>query len=154
MILVKKTNVFNGEKMNEQQPQWQPISMLPVFTDMVDGMLAASEEQLSSMRLAVDKPHVLDDATLNRVIELYDEQLKDHWLFEEQFARWKKDNLSVEEDKEINRLTEQSSKLKDTNEEILRIAHSVEHATIDKILDMDEAELAIAVLSGKIKPPI
>ena len=128
--------------------------MLPVFTDMVDGMLAASIEQLSNMRLAVDKPHVLDDATLNRVIEQYDVQLKDHWLFEEQFARWKMDNLSVEEDKEISRLTEQSSKLKDTNEEILRIAHSVEHATIDKIVDMDEAELAIAVLSGKIKPPL
>ena len=139
--------------MDEQQPQWQPLSMLPVFSDMVDGMLEASAEQLNNMRLAADKPHVLDDATLNLVIEQYDEQLKDHWLFEEQFARWKKDNLSDEKEKEINRLTEQSSKLKDTNEEILRIAHSVEHATIDRILDMDEAELAIAVLSGKMKPP-
>ncbi|MGI9292523.1 MAG: hypothetical protein ACR2PS_00955 [Pseudomonadales bacterium] len=110
-------------------------------------------ERLSNMRLAVDKPHVLDNATLNRVIEQYDEQLKDHWLFEEQFTRWKKGNLSDEEEKEIDRLKKQSSKLKDTNEEILRIAHSVEHATIDKILDTDDAELAMAVLSGKIKPP-
>lgn len=139
--------------MNTQQPQWQPISMLPVFTDMVDGMLEASIEQLSNIRLAVDKPHVLDDAILNRVIEQYSEQLEDHRLFEEQFARWKNDNVSDAEQKEIDRLIIQSSKLKRTNEEILRIAHSVGHATIDKIMDMDDAELALAVLSGKIKPP-
>jgi hypothetical protein len=29
----------------DKQPQWQPISMLPVFTDMIDGMLDASQEQ-------------------------------------------------------------------------------------------------------------
>ncbi|MGI9284857.1 MAG: hypothetical protein ACR2P1_05680 [Pseudomonadales bacterium] len=139
--------------MNEQQPQWQPISMLPVFTDMVDGMLASSVEQLSNMQLAVDKPNVLDDATLNRLIEQFDEQLRDHWLFEEQFARWRKGNLSDEEERELDRLIMQSSKLKDTNEEILRIAHNMEHATIDKIMELDDAELALAVLSGKVKPP-
>ncbi len=139
--------------MNEQQPQWQPISMLPVFTDMVDGMLESSVEQLRNMRIAVDKPHVLDDAILSRVIEQYEKQLEDHWLFEEQFARWKNDNLRFSEEKEVDRLIRQSAKLRHTNEEILKIAHSVEHATIDKILDMDDAELGMAVLSGKIKPP-
>jgi len=39
------------------------------------------------------------------------------------------------------------------NEEILKIAQSIKHETIDQILAMDEIELAIAVLSGKIKMP-
>jgi hypothetical protein len=34
--------------------------------------------------------------------------------------------------------------LKDVNEEILKITHSIKHETIDQILAMDEIELAIA----------
>lgn len=139
--------------MKTQQPQWQPISMLPVFTDMIDGMLEAALAQLENLRRAADTPHVLDDATLNRVIELHDNQLKDHWLFEEQFARWKRERLSNAQAKEVDRLTNQSSKLKGTNEEILEIVHRLGESTIDKIMAMDEVELALAVLSGKLKPP-
>lgn len=102
--------------MTTEQPQWQPISMLPVFTDMIDGMLEASLEQLDNMRLAVEKPHVMDDATMTRVFKLYSEQLEDHWLFEQQFARWSKDPLSEDQRIEIERLTRQANTLKATNE--------------------------------------
>ncbi len=67
--------------MGDQQIQWHPISMLPTFTFMVDGMLEESLVQLSNMRRVVDKPHVLDDATLNRVFDLYDKQLDDQRYF-------------------------------------------------------------------------
>ena len=143
-----------NQEMGDQQIQWQPISMLPTFTFMVDGMLEESLVQLDNIRKAVDKPHVLDDATLNRVFDLYDKQLDDQRFFVEQFFRWKQGNLSDAERKEVDRLTKQSATLKDVNEEILQIAHSIKHETIDKILAMDEVELAIAVLSGKIKLPV
>jgi len=139
--------------MSEQQPQWQPLSMLPTFTDMVDGMLESSQEQLATMRQVVHKPQVLDDATLNRVTALYNEQLDDHWLFEEQFARWKKDDLSGKEAREVDRLIVQSATLKRVNEEILSIADSIKHLTIDTILAMDDTELAMNVLTGKMNPP-
>ena len=137
----------------DQQIQWHPISMLPTFTFMVDGMLEESLVQLSNMRGVVDKPHVLDDATLNRVFDLYDKQLDDQRYFVEQFSRWKQGHLSNAEAKEVDRLIKQSATLKDVNEEILKIAHSIKHETIDQILAMDDVELAIAVLSGKIKMP-
>jgi len=73
--------------MDDQQVQWHPISMLPTFAFMVDGMLEESLVQLSNMRGVVDKPHVLDDATLNRVFDLYDKQLDDQRYFVEQFSR-------------------------------------------------------------------
>ena len=139
--------------MGDQQIQWHPISMLPTFTFMVDGMLEESLVQLSNMRGVVDKPHVLDDATLNRVFDLYDKQLDDQRYFVEQFSRWKQGHLSNAEAKEVDRLIKQSATLKDVNEEILKIAHSIKHETIDQILAMDDVELAIAVLSGKIKMP-
>ena len=139
--------------MSNQQPQWQPVSLLPVFTDMVDGMLESSVEQLSYMQLVMEKRHVLDDATLDRIITLYSNQLENHWLFEEQFTRWKQGNLCDAEEVEIDRLVKQSSKLKEVNEEILKLARSFEHVTIDKIMAMDEIDLTEAMLSGKIKPP-
>ena len=69
--------------MSNQQSQWQPISMLPVFTDMVGSMLESSIEQLDHMRSVMDKPHVLDDAPTDRIIALYSNQFEEHWLFEE-----------------------------------------------------------------------
>lgn len=140
--------------MSEQQPNWQPITMLPVFTEMISGMLETSTEQLGYMQLAFDKPHVLDDATLHRVIEQYSEQLNDHWLFEEQFTRWQREDLRPAEAREVIRLIKQIAQLKECNEAILKIACSIEHATIDKILEMDEFELLAALSSGKLKPPM
>lgn len=139
--------------MTKEQPTWQPIGMLPVFTGMVDGMLDASLDQLRNLQRAVEKPHVLDDETLTAVIEQYTQQLEDHWLFEEQFARWKRSALKADQEREVERLIGQLKKLKKTNEDILKLARSVEHATIDKIMAMDPIELLDAVLSGKIKPP-
>lgn len=140
--------------LGEQQIQWQPTSALPTFTFMVDGMLEESLVQLDNMRQVVDRPHVLDDVTLNRVFELYNNQLDDQRFFDEQFTRWQQGDLSDAEAKEIDRLVKQSAKLKAVNEEILKIAHSIKHETIDQILAIDEFELLAALLSGKIKPPI
>ncbi|MDQ5768647.1 hypothetical protein [Thiothrix subterranea] len=136
------------------QPQWQPISMLPVFTDMIDGMLESSLEQLQNMQAVKDKPHVLDDSILGRVIALYSEQLQNHGAFQEQFNRWKKTGLCATDLAEVERLIQQLAKLKTANETILGIAKSISHATIDKIMAMDDAELAVAFLSGKLKRPI
>ena len=137
----------------DKQPQWQPISMLAVFTDMIDGMLEASQEQLANMQMVRQKPHVMDDATLQRVVELYSNQLEDHWLFEEQFSRWLQGNLTPEETRETERLMAQAAKLKSSNEQILQIADEVKHSTIDSILGMDDIELMEALASGKLKPP-
>jgi hypothetical protein len=43
--------------------------------------------------------------------------------------------------------------VKPLNEGILKIVSAIEHATIDKIMAMEDGELALAVLFGKIKPP-
>jgi hypothetical protein len=138
----------------DNQPQWQPISLLPVFNDMIDGMLDASQEQLANMQLVSEKPHVMDDATLQRVVELYSKQLEDQWLFEEQCSRWLRESLNPGEIREIERLIVHAAKLRASNEQILQIADRIRHSTIDSILGMDEFELMEALASGKLKPPI
>lgn len=128
--------------------------MLPVFTEMVDDMLESSQEQLSNLKLVVDRPHVLDDVTLGRIFKLYTEQLEDQWLFEQQFTRWKKESLDSGALQEVNRLALQAVRLKETNEKILALAKEIAPGTIDKILSMDDLELGMAVLTGQIKPPL
>ncbi len=139
--------------MTHEQPQFHPISMLPIYTEMIDGMMESAVEQLASMRLVADKPHILDDETVERFITLHTEQLEDHWILEEQLARWRRSELNMQERTTVNRLTELLPQLKEHNEQILKKNKKVGHATINKILAMDDGELGLAVLTGKIKPP-
>ncbi len=135
------------------EPQWQPISMLPVFTEMVDGMLHESVVQLNNLTQIKDKPHILDDETLQRIFKLYTDQLEDHWLFTQQFKRWLSEDITPQERHEVERLNQQSQKLEQTNKQILELARSFEHATIDKIMEMKDGELTVAMMTGEIKPP-
>ena len=67
-----------------EQPDWQPISRLPLIGSMIDGMLQDAEEHYQTLLQAVPKPHVLDDYTVGRVFEVFGSQKDDLWLFEEQ----------------------------------------------------------------------
>ena len=86
----------------QQQPQWRHISDLPVFTELVDGMLESAEEQLATLQECEHRPSVLDDRTLKRFVVLHTEQCDDHWLYEQQFARWKRGALSDSQAREVN----------------------------------------------------
>ena len=141
------------KEMKYAKPQWQDLSMLPVFNHMIDGMLEASIEQLETLYPVMDKPHILDDDTVNRIITLYTDELNNQWIFQEQFKRWKDEIMSPKQAQEVNRLIRLLPKLKTNSEKILKLVRSIEHNTIDKILAMDEGELIDSVISGKIKPP-
>ena len=60
-------------------------------------------------------------------------------MYEQQFARWKREAFSDSRAREINRLIEQSVKLKSTNETILTLAEKITPCTIDKIMAMDDS---------------
>lgn len=140
--------------MKGQQPQWNPVSMLPEFTEMVDGMLGAALEQLATLQTCVDRPGVLDDHTLNRFIVLHTEQLDDHWLYEEQFARWKRGTLDQVEAKEVNRLIDQTTRLKTTNEKILALAEQLAPYTIESKRTMTDSKIESArkLLASGVPP--
>jgi hypothetical protein len=57
-----------------QGVQWQPITQLPLFIQMVDGLLAEVEAFHDTLAEAGGKPQALDDATLNRVEQQYQER--------------------------------------------------------------------------------
>jgi hypothetical protein len=68
-------------------PHWQAIAKLPLIASMIDGMLSSAEEQHQTLQKARPRPHVLDDYTVGRVVEVFTTQQSDLWLFEEQLGR-------------------------------------------------------------------
>jgi len=69
-----------------EQPDWQPISRLPLIGSMIAGMLQDAEEHYQTLLQAAPKPHVPDDYTVGRVFEVFGRQKDDLWLFEEQLG--------------------------------------------------------------------
>lgn len=139
--------------MESRERNWHNIEMLAVFTEMVDGMLESALEQKESLQQVKHKPHILDDETVQRIITLYSERIEDRWLIKSQLDRWLSENITSAQKAEVNRLLKSLKIMAIEDPKILEIARSIEHGAIDKILDMDDAELGMSVLSGKIKSP-
>ena len=55
------------------EPSFQPLSMLPVFSKLIDEMLSAALENHKSLTKAAPTPSVLDDDTVSRVIKVFTE---------------------------------------------------------------------------------
>ena len=134
-------------------PIWRPVSFLATYTQMIDGTLREAEDQLELLEQARPRPHVLDDATVNRVIRCYSESATYIPLYREQLTRWELLELTTEQRSGVERLKTQVDALSDVLDAILSLADKLKGNTIDAILRKDEAELAVDVLTGKIPPP-
>lgn len=134
-------------------PTWQPISKLPLIAWAIDGMAESAEEQLADLRQVETRPHVLDLPTVDRVIQVYTEQQGDLWLYREQLTRWGKLALTEVQRAEMARLEQRLATLGAHIEAILALAQQVRPYTIESILAKSDVELALDVLTGKIRPP-
>jgi len=123
-----------------------------VIARLIRETLKDTEEQYQTLLEAEDKPHVLDDALVDRVARLYTVQAEDVGLFEEQLARWRKEDLTPQQEQEIGRLNEQIRQLSEVGAKILSLAEELKHGTIDSILRKSDVELGLEVLLGKRKP--
>ncbi len=137
--------------MERTTPNWQPITALPTIASLIDGMLHETEVQYETLLKAKDRPHVLDDATVARVVEVYTKQSDDHWLFDEQLTRWDKSKLSPPQRKEVARLRKQVERLRGVCTSILDLAAELKTGTIEQVLAKSDLELTMDVLAGKRK---
>lgn len=133
------------------RPNWQPISMLPTISGIIDGELADADEHYATLLQVRDKPHVLDDVTVERSIKLHTEQLEFTCVFREQLDRWYRTDLTNHDREEIDRLSIQLERLRKVLTNILALADELKEGTIDKILAKSDLELGIEVLlRGKL----
>ncbi len=137
----------------QPQPNWHPISSLPIVATALSGMLEAAREQYPALEEAKNRPHVLDDDLLNRVINAHTQQAEDLWLFEEQIRRWKAEKITKTQQEELRRLEGQLEELRKMLNLILVLAEELKGGTIDSIMAMSDEELGMALLEGKLKMP-
>ena len=134
-----------------ETPHWQPLSFLPELAEMVDGMLESAEEVYHSLQQAHDRPHVLDDYTIQRVRDVHTTQHNDLWLYEEQLARWHQATPSPAQSEEIRRVRQQLDQLRRVLTACLSLTDVLKEGTIEKVLGKSDIEIAIDTLSGKLK---
>ena len=135
----------------ENQQNWQPIQNLPIIANLIDGQSSDAKEQYINLLEARNKPHVLDDATIQRTIRVYTEQLEFVWIFEEQLSKWiKEERLTPIEQSEIERLQGQVQQLHSILTNILAITEKLKDGTYEKVMAKSDLQLGIESLQ-KIK---
>lgn len=129
--------------------EWQPISKLNMLADMIRHRLDDSKEQRRLLDEATTGS--LDDATVKRVAEVYTKRLEWIGIDREQLERWQADKPT---EHQLER-TKTGLGLLQEEEELTRglLKWSEQFVTIDKIMEMSDADLGLLTLLGELEPP-
>ena len=60
-----------------------------MFSSLIDEQLEHDLGQYASLKKAKDRPHILDDEIVNRIVKLYTEAEDLVWCYREQLKRWR-----------------------------------------------------------------
>jgi hypothetical protein len=101
-----------SEMPPSEHPNWQPISQLPLIAGLIDDGIAEATAQRQILTEARARPHLLDDATLDRVDQVYGEEQQWLGFCEEQLRQWQQDQPAPAEAREIARLAMEIERLK------------------------------------------
>jgi hypothetical protein len=137
-------------RQNKQQQIRRPISFLPTYTELIIGELAQTEEQYASIAAAKHKPHVLDDAIVDRAVKLYEDQLSFIPLHEQQLNWWLSENITDAQRYQVEDLQARLPSLREKTEALLALLAELKQGTIDRILEMSDEELGWKFLRGEL----
>jgi hypothetical protein len=115
---------------------------------MLDNAAEGAAVQLGNLAQAAARPHLLDDATLDRVERVYGEQRNFLRVYAQQLTRWREGKLTPAQEREIARLEQVLAALSPQLDEILARAQALRSGTIDAIQRMSDEELGRQTLLG------
>lgn len=125
---------------------WQPIREMPLIARMIDGALDDTREHLKTLTEAQTRPHVLDDATLDRVEQVHTEQLQFVDIYTQQISRWRTERPSKDQTRELDRMEAQNGHLRAATADILALASELRKGTIERVMGMSDVELGLQAL--------
>lgn len=131
------------------QVNWQPISQMPLIASMIDTSLNDTREHLGTLAKAKDQPHVLDDATIDRVEQVHTEQMDYAEIYTQQISRWRNENPSAAQARELDRMDNQNQQLRSVTADVLALASELRMGTIERVLGTSDLELGLQHLLGK-----
>jgi hypothetical protein len=131
------------------QVNWQLIHPMPLISSMIDTSLNDTREHLGTLSKAKDRPHVLDDATLDRVEQVHGEQMGYVEIYTRQISRWRNEKPSAAQSRELDRMDEQNQQLRGVTADVLALASELRKGTIERVLGMSDLELGLQYLLGR-----
>lgn len=131
------------------QVNWQPISQVPLIASMIDTSLNDTREHLGTLAKAEDRPHLLDNATIDRVEQVHTEQMDYVEIYTQQISRWRNENPSAAQARELDRMDNQNQQLRSVTADVLALASELRKGTIERVLGMSDLELGLQYLLGK-----
>ncbi len=132
----------------EEPVNWQPISQMRLIASMISTSLAETREHLGTLTKAKDRPHVLDDATIDRVKQVHTEQMEFVGIYAQQISRWRAEKPSPARISELDRMETQNQHLQEVTKAVLDLADELRKGTIDRVLGMSDFELGLQTLLG------
>jgi hypothetical protein len=130
----------------------QPIAHLPLLAELIDDEFDDAQVLLEDLTLALDRPHVLDDSTLDRIEHQYGLVLEETVRgFAWQLERWNRIKCSKSQRAEVSRLERQLQVIADRAEDVLKLTQRLRHGVIERITERSDLELGLDVLVGRVK---
>ena len=131
---------------------WQPIREMPLIARMIDDALNDTCEHMKTLAEAQTRPHVLDDATLNQVEQVHNEQLQFVDIYAQQISRWRTEKPPADQTRELDRMEAQNQQLRAVTADVLALASELRKGTIERIMGMSDVELGLQALLGNRLP--
>ena len=131
---------------DDPAPHWQPLAALPLIASLLDGELADGQEHYATLLSMRDRPYVLDDAIVERSLKLHTEQRDFLGVFAEQLARWRHEQPSSAQRRELDRLEGQLERLRKVLNAILALAEELQQGTIERVLAQSDLERGFEAL--------
>ena len=128
---------------------WQPISQMPLIAGMIKDSLDDTREHLGTLTKARDRPHGLDDATIDRIERVHTEQMDYVDIYTQQISRWRGEKPSAAQARELDRMDKQNQQLRALTADVLALASELREGTIERVLGMSDLELGLRHLLGK-----
>ena len=125
---------------------WQPISEMPLIASMIDGALEDTREHMETLTEARTRPHVLDDATIDRTERVHAEQMEFVDIYTQQISRWRTQRPSAGQTRELDRIETQNEKLRTVTANVLALAKELRKSTIERVLGMSDIKLGLHAL--------
>lgn len=122
--------------MNTQgRPNFQPLTTITVFADVVDGQLATLADQRKALQAVREHPGSMDAGTTSHVLRVFSETKELMRIYDQQIAHWRERySPSTTQLHEIERLESQVSRSHKAIADILILASEIQPVTIDTLI--------------------
>jgi hypothetical protein len=131
------------------QPQYHPIENLSLISQVIKGSLKETQGLTNLLNQTKDRPEILDDTMINRAIKQYQVGLDFVPIYREQLRRWQELKLTDSQSTQITELQKDVETMQVLYTDGLAMSKKMAESTIDKVMGMEDIELALKFLSGK-----